>query len=381
MVASEPREVVAPRDRRYIPTFDGWRAVAITVVMLQHSSDQITAAVGSWIEPGTNLFRENGRLGVAIFFAISGYLITSLLLDEFDRSGSASLRAFYVKRAFRILPPLLVVLATFGVLGLTGVIPIPLGKWLGSLLFVQNYTPGGSWYLGHFWSLAVEEQFYVIWPILLVVCRPRRALRVCAGLIVAVALWRFVDLHNGITASSPLHFDDRTDTQLDGLLWGCLLAMTCRAPAVRDIVGRVTRGWRWWVLLAALVASQAAQADSAWGESAQRAVRPLLIGLIVVGTALAPATPIGRVLELPALRWVGRISYSLYLWQQLFLTWDGFEARRLEWVQWFPLSVAAAFTMAYLSHRFVERPTTAYGRRLAGRVRTEPRAEAHLRSR
>jgi peptidoglycan/LPS O-acetylase OafA/YrhL len=360
----------APRETRYIPTLDGWRAVAIVTVMLQHASDQISATAGSWIDPVMDVFHENGRFGVYIFFAISGYLITTLLLQELERTSGASLAAFYVRRAFRILPPLIVVLAVMGVLGATGVIPMPFGRWLSALLFYYNYSSAGStWYLGHFWSLAVEEHFYLLWPAILVLLRPRRAMRVAVGLIVAVAVWRLVDLSMHLTASATIRFDDRTDTQLDGLLWGCLLAILCQRVVNRERLAALTAGWRWWGLLAVLVVSQAVNLEAPALFSVQLALRPFLIGLVVIGTVVNPARRAGRVLEWSALRWLGRISYSLYLWQQLFLVWDGFEVDGLRWVQRFPVSVLAALVVATLSHRFIERPTIAIGRRLASRVR------------
>lgn len=359
----------APRERRYIPTLDGWRAVAIVVVMLQHSSDEITRLAGSWIEPLTNLFRENGRLGVSVFFAISGFLITSLLIEEIQ-TRSLSLRAFYIRRAFRILPPLLVVLAVFGALGLAGVIPIPAGKWFGSLAFMYNYTPGeSSWYLGHFWSLSVEEHFYLLWPIGLAVLGMARARRACVGIIVAVGVWRFVDLSLGLTADWSIHYNDRTDTQVDGLLWGCLLALLFVNPAARATLARITTGWRYWGYLVALVVTQALDAPNAFVHSLQLSIRPLLIVILVIGTVARPTRQVGRVLEAKPLRWLGRISYSLYLWQQLFLVWDDFHADKLGRLQTFPISVLAAVTMAVLSHRLIERPAIRLGRRLAGKVR------------
>jgi peptidoglycan/LPS O-acetylase OafA/YrhL len=359
----------APRETRYIPTLDGWRAVAITIVMLQHSSDQLESAFGSWTSPVTDVFHDHGRFGVFIFFAISGFLITSLLVDERLRVGRVDLKAFYIRRAFRILPPLLLVLAVFGLLGAADVIPVPSGKWLGSLFFVQNYTPGGSWYLGHFWSLSIEEQFYLFWPLALSVLGPRRGLKVCMTLIGAVCVWRYVDLAAGISKDWPTGFIDRTDTQVDGLMWGCLMALLWVRPGFRERIASLTAGWRWWLVLAALVVSQAATITQPFGQSVQLAIRPALVALVVVGTVAQPQRATSRALEIRPLRYVGRISYSLYLWQQLFLVWDDFASPRLQALQRFPISVGCAFLCAVLSHRFVEKPTIRLGRRFAARVR------------
>jgi peptidoglycan/LPS O-acetylase OafA/YrhL len=182
-------------------------------------------------------------------------------------------------------------------------------------------------------------------------------------------VWRLVDLSLDLTAGWSIHYEDRTDTQVDGLLWGCLLALLFVQPTARELVARVTAGWRYWAILAVLVVSQAATMTSAPGTAAQLAVRPILIVLLVIGTVVRPRAPVGRALEMRPLRWLGRISYSLYLWQQLFLVWDGFGVDELDVLQTFPVSVVAAITVATLSHRYVERPAISLGRRVASQVR------------
>jgi peptidoglycan/LPS O-acetylase OafA/YrhL len=356
-----------PGERHYIPTLDGWRAVAIAIVMAQHGADQVTRVLGGRAQSVTEVFRENGRFGVYIFFAISGYLICSRLLAEEDRTGRIDLAGFYIRRAFRILPPLVVFLAVISVLAQVGVIDVPLAKWLGSLFFVNNYVPGGSWYVGHFWSLAIEEHFYVMWPVLLVVLGRVRALRAGLGVIVVIAAWRLVDLSLELTANAPIRYDDRTDVHLDALMWGCVFAIVCLEPAWRLRLGRLVDGWRWWALATLLVATQLTNADQPGVHALQLALRPLLVGLLVVGTVLHPGSSTGRLLERRTMRWMGRISYSLYIWQQLFLVWDDFAAPQLSAVQRLPVSLACAFACAIISFRFVERPMTALGRSLAHR--------------
>lgn len=353
----------------YIPTLDGWRAVAICVVMAQHAADQVTHALGGQLTTLTDVIRENGRFGVYVFFAISGYLICSRLLVDEQRCGRIDLGEFYLRRAFRIIPPLVVVLATFGVLGMIGVIPIPFGRWLASLLFVNNYVRGGSWYLGHFWSLAIEEHFYLLWPPLLVWVGRTRALRLSVVLVIAVSVWRYIDLAFSVTEGYGLRFDDRTDVQFDGLMWGCILAIVCLDPQNRLRLAQALRGGRYWAVLALVVITQAPDLSNALLEALQLTLRPLLMSLLVVGTILHATSPLGRTLERPTMRRVGRISYSLYLWQQLFLAWDAFEVTGLRAVQWFPLSVACALACATASHVLIERPMMRTGKRLAERRR------------
>jgi peptidoglycan/LPS O-acetylase OafA/YrhL len=352
-----------PEERYYIPTLDGWRAFAICVVMLQHGADQITDFFGDWIEPLTDVFKQNGRFGVYTFFAISGYLICSRLLNEETRRGSIDLKSFYIRRVFRIVPPYFTYLAVIGILTVMGILSVPLGKWLSAFLFIHNYWLGGSWYMGHLWSLAIEEHFYIIWPILLFWLGRSRSLRAGFAIIIGVSIWRFIDLAFGVTAGSSIRFDDRTDVHFDGLMWGCVFAILCLDAGNRQRIAALTAGWRYWVIAVVLVITQVVNAENPLIQSVQLAARPMFVATLVVGTVVCPWRRYGRLLELRWLRWLGRISYSLYLWQQLFLVWDGFDVPELSKVQVFPISFACALACAVLSYKFIELPMMAIGRR------------------
>jgi peptidoglycan/LPS O-acetylase OafA/YrhL len=201
-------------DRHYLPTLDGWRAVAILAVLCCHAGWP-TAALAPY-----------GAMGVSVFFALSGFLITRRLMDE----RRIDLKDFYRRRAFRILPPIVVYLAVVAVLGLgLRVIPMDRSQLLASLFFYRNYlTPPVSqgWYTGHFWSLAVEEHFYLVWPVLLSIVGFRRARWVAPALALAVAVWRVVDGRFAwVGRLNPLLRGSlaRTDYRLDALLFGCAL--------------------------------------------------------------------------------------------------------------------------------------------------------------
>src|SRR5271168_4566722 len=140
-----------------------------------------------------------GALGVDLFFAISGFLITSRLIEERRIDGTISLKAFYVRRFFRIIPPAFAYLACAAVLGLAlGWIPMNFGQLAASACFYRNYYSMGvehSWYTGHFWSLAVEEHFYLLWPALLVWAGVKRGRILAPALAFGVAIWRGLDSH------------------------------------------------------------------------------------------------------------------------------------------------------------------------------------------
>lgn len=141
---------------RHIPTLDGWRAVAILLVVAHHAGTAFYSESDYYSQSLTRF----GTWGVPVFFGLSGVLITKLLLEEFDRTGKMSLKSFYIRRAFRILPPVFVFIAVVAALGL-----LASGMEAASgLFFFRNYLPNslGGIYTGHLWSLAVEEHFYLI---------------------------------------------------------------------------------------------------------------------------------------------------------------------------------------------------------------------------
>ena len=332
--------------RHYLPTLDGWRAVAIAAVLCCHAGWP-TATIAPY-----------GAMGVSLFFALSGFLITRRLMDE-DRIDLAD---FFQRRAFRILPPIAVYLSALAVLGLyLRVIPVDGAQLLASLFFYRNYLnaqAGHGWYTGHFWSLAVEEHFYLIWPVLLSIAGFRRARWVAPLLVLTVAVWRALDLHYGWIG----HWDPalagsigRTDYRLDTLLLGCALALIWDDARVKALA-------RCGGARLAIGAAIAAVCCQVWTPPAYLTIVAALMVLVPASTVAQPRSWLGRILEWPPLAWVGRMSYSLYIWQQLFLS----PSPRDAW-QKTPWNLAAAFACAAASYYLIERPAIAYGRRLAQR--------------
>lgn len=349
----------------YIPTLDGWRSLAILGVMINHGVDSFQRFAGL-DSPGLKAAASFGSLGVDVFFGISGFLICSRLIEEFQRRGSISLKGFYIRRAFRILPPYFLCLAGIAVLAAMGLVHVTRWEWLGTLFFFLNYVPAGQsgWFTGHFWSLAVEEHFYLIWPVALAWWGLARARRYILIPTLLVALWRIAEfrLHLGERLIPGLGFFTRTDIRFDALLWGCWAALLF--AEIRDRVGPWLRGGVWigLALAFALCAVFLPPMALLW----QSAIIPLLL----LGTILHPQEWAGRILEAAPLQWIGKLSYSLYLWQQIFLV-DAAQSRSLSILQDWPVNVLATVACAAASFYLVEKPAIRVGHRLAKPINQE----------
>ncbi|HEY1588799.1 MAG TPA: acyltransferase, partial [Rhodanobacter sp.] len=311
----------------YLPTLDGWRAVAIGVVLLAHSAASIGVA---WPHVPVPLMERSGLFGVEIFFALSGFLITTWLIREEQAYGRISLSAFYTRRVFRILPAASALLLTIAILSVRGVFPVTLGRWLSSLLFVANLSHAtGSWYVGHFWSLAVEEHFYLLWPAIFLLLRKNRrrfAFTVFTGL--AVALWRAVDFKYHLTITNFDIWWGRTDINADSLSWGVCVALVYADAEWRQKLLRFLSRSFVPIGLAALVIACEWLPLPDWKLSmAALTVKAVAIPLLIVWTLTNTSSWPARLLETAPLRFIGLISYSLYLWQQLFC---------VETVSWMP---------------------------------------------
>jgi peptidoglycan/LPS O-acetylase OafA/YrhL len=356
---------MSDQTRGYLPTLDGWRAIAILSVIFCH--DALHAhALGGLIS--TRWLYEYGDLGVDVFFAISGLLICSRLLDEERIYGKIHLKDFYVRRGFRILPPAFLYLGVISILAVFSVIPITRAELPGELaeclLICRNIDPftiahaAGGWYTGHFWSLSLEEQFYLLLPAFLVLIAGRFRAHALGVLAVAVAVHRAL-----VLAACPggwwLKF--HPDIRIDALLVPAMIAVLASSPQNRLAFQRYLRFWPLGIVLFLCLVPFGH--GTVWGLT----VFIWLLPAIVLGSVLNPANIFGRLLEWSVLRYIGRISYGLYLWQQLFFTDHGFwhDSHPLGQFQSWPLRLVLTFVLAALSYHLLERPLMRLGYKLA----------------
>jgi peptidoglycan/LPS O-acetylase OafA/YrhL len=277
----------------YFPAFDVFRGIGILFVVLAHTPTPNDLLGG---------IRPVGALGVHMFFALSGFLITYRFMEEREQTGRIDLRAFYKRRVRRILPPAIIYLAVLGVLGpWLHWLPVSLSEISASLFFYRNVFQGG-WYTGHFWSLSLEEQFYLAWPVLLVGLGISRARVAAMAIIAATVIWR---IH--VFAVDPAANFYRPDLLADHLLWGCLIALVWKqvlliAPAVRSAIG--------------VLGISAATVLIYWQP---RFWQPLFAFSVAVGFILAAEAAQSWSAKLWPFQKLGEASYDCYIWQSLFL--------------------------------------------------------------
>jgi peptidoglycan/LPS O-acetylase OafA/YrhL len=334
--------------RGRIPSLDGLRAFSITMVVIGHAA---TRAPAGAVQRVLGLVGR-AELGVDIFFVLSGYLITRLLVSEQRRNGVISLRGFYLRRVFRIFPALYAYVFVMALLSKLRVVDISLGSFADALAFTWNYGAfgKGEWWFGHFWSLAVEEQFYLAWPLLLTLAGTRRARTIAVAVIASEP---FVRTLTYVTAPSLRPFIPvMGHTRVDTLLFGCVLAMLQADPAWDEWLRRHVRGPVVGAAIAMLVVSQTlvTRFVGAWQLPFGFSCEGLAIAVIVC-RSMTNDRAVTRLLNASPVTWLGRVSYSLYMWQQPWLAHEGF------WVAIpLPVSVACALACAAGSYYFIEQP-------------------------
>jgi len=280
-----------------IPSLDGLRAISISLVVLSH--------LANWKHANIDFALPYGALGVHIFFVLSGYLITGLLLKEHDRTSTISLKDFYIRRGFRIFPAAFVFMAIVIALFWRQM------TWyhvLAAVLYVSNMDMARPWIFVHLWSLSIEEQFYLLWPFAV-----KKWFRHKTAILIGVfffapvfrtALYAF-RVQNGLLHSLPAHADE--------LAIGCLLAVL--APRLPKISGYLALP-----MLALVILSPWFPAITPARTLVMLFVFRPLVHVSIAALVLHVIQVPYRALNWAPVAWIGKISYSIYLWQELFCT-------------------------------------------------------------
>jgi peptidoglycan/LPS O-acetylase OafA/YrhL len=347
--------------RGTVPTLNGLRAVSIALVIIGHYArrplhDQLPLAED---------------VGVMMFFVISGFLITLLMQRERWRRNTVSLKDFYIRRALRILPAYFTFLFVLFLFQCAGnrhpeffeeagfKLDIPRQAWLVSLTYTASIWPPAGWDLAHMWSLSVEEHFYLVWPLLFSFLSRRNAFRFCIGVIIGGPLMR-----TALCFILPMDQWDQigrmTLGRIDCIAWGCLLALlaTNGAPVLYRKRDRRTLQWRLlWstILLVAVKAICNSFRRYEWLAILECVLAPSVYSLSMVGIIWCCANNtkgiVSELLDSSLASGIGILSYSMYLWQEPFVT-----PARGTGIFDFPYNLAALMGCAMLSYFVVERP-------------------------
>ena len=360
----------------YLPALDGVRAFAVVAVMMFH---------------GGIPHMDGGFMGVDAFFVLSGFLITSLLIGEWRQTLTVKLGAFWARRARRLLPALFLMLLF---VAFFASVIVPKGTYgglrldsLATLLYVSNWhfilvnsnyfaaTVASGNPLNHTWSLAVEEQFYIVWPLVVLgVLHFTRSLRalfaLCLAAAIGTAVWMHVVYGGGVNQNRAFL---GTDTRSQCLFIGCALAVGLVLLAHRQHEeGRLAKGELWQptssavrILCGVLGVLGAVVAAIMWVLGTSYSSFPynggfFVLGIGVAGVILAavaaPFSVVPRVLSLTPIRYVGRISYGLYIWHWPIFVWLNHDRTNLSGYSLFALRMLVTFAVSVVSFHLVERP-------------------------
>ncbi|MFT3762563.1 MAG: acyltransferase [Pseudoxanthomonas sp.] len=314
---------------QYVPALDGLRAAAVLLVLAFHAR-----------APGFN----GGFLGVDLFFVLSGYLITRLLADQHDREGSIKIGHFYVRRLRRLYPALILLVIAY--LACTSTLfPEAIDRARDAAVAILYFSDYGQAYwqvpkvLGHTWSLSVEEHFYLIWPLaMILVLRLDNKRRVLALLtmFLAASAWRWLVL-DWPTSWSHVYFG--FDTRLSGLILGGAIGLW--RPVVQA-----------WFPFFGITLFTVAVWLADWRLPAS------LKGLLLLAEIGAALIVLGaghiKFLAMRPIAWLGRMSYGIYLWHYPVVYWMR-RSGHFDWQEIFMVAAVLSTVMAALSYYFVER--------------------------
>jgi peptidoglycan/LPS O-acetylase OafA/YrhL len=338
----------------YLPELDGLRGLAIIFVILFHANFS---------------FFSGGFIGVEIFFVLSGFLITSLLIQEFDSTGTIKLSYFYMRRVLRLGPALLLLLIAFCILSFLLLSEEKANRnfidVLISLFYLSNWARAFDFYppdfLGHTWSLSIEEQFYILWPIILLILlranKKNRLPIICFAVMVALVSWLLRIYF--VMSDVPLErVYNGLDTRADSLMVGCALGVLIPSRLISEKIKDALSGWLEYIAPFSIALLLFLSFISNWQDNRIHYlgffVVELLVAILILDIIINENSMARKILAMRWLVWVGSISYGLYLWHYpIFKTMFALGFNGLMVVL---LGTFVTFIIAICSYYFLERP-------------------------
>jgi peptidoglycan/LPS O-acetylase OafA/YrhL len=322
-----------------IPSLNGLRALSIFAVLISHIQDRSLHLQTS----------SGGQIGVNIFFVISGFLITLLLMKEEERNRSISLKDFFIRRSLRIFPVYFLLLFVYFILQNLSILDIPAGSWLTSLTYTR-YFFDGEWETGHLWSLSVEEHFYLIWPFVFVYLKRKRI----------TFAWSIIIIIPFVRLFTNISFMHHMFSRGDAIMWGCVFALY-HQPLTRFIKAKPSylMVLPFLLLLCCLASKKIFHVvgnDSTLYHVLQAfagsygTLTNICIGFITLISINYKHNLYYRFLNTTLMHHIGVLSYSIYIWQQLFFS------EHIGPLSTFPYNIILIFVVAIISYYLVEQP-------------------------
>jgi peptidoglycan/LPS O-acetylase OafA/YrhL len=342
-----------------LPHLDGFRAISIGMVLGAHciQLDNFPISMrGIWF------FIFDGNLGVRFFFAISGFIITWLLMREASPNGFVSLKGFWGRRAVRILPAYCLFLLAMVLLQWLTPWRLTQHGWLGVLTFTANYNTLNQWLPVHLWSLSVEEQFYLLWPMAFILLKPwncpRRALAVLTSVIILCILCQWLGSgHHSLPILGGFSFLRTSDS----IAFGCIGAIALWH--YRSHMNLFIARYRMWLVLTAVVTIalpkvlEALRLCPPWHFSGSTAIQGFGLVLLLIWSQLEPRKVVFRFLLFKPIILIGTWSYSIYLWQQIFCSKAAtFGLAGTPWWLNFPGWLLPSLILGMSSYYLIEQP-------------------------
>lgn len=335
------------------PALDGVRGISILLVLIHHTE---------FITPISFSMLSGGFLGVDIFFVLSGFLITSLLVEEFETTGSLSFRKFYMRRVLRLLPAVGAVLLFSAVVGgVIGFARLGLTGWrvlsiLGYFTnWVRAYETPHLWFLTHFWSLAIEEQFYLFWPVILIgLLRSglsRRGILLVVTALILASVVLMAALHS--SGATSLRLYTGSDTRAHSLLVGCWFSLGLHWGYLSSDLGKRRQSYGWISIIILFTAAALIPSGAQFLYVGGFLTLAICAGILILTLVISDKNRLTALFSQPILLWLGKRSYGLYIWHWPIFFLCGYLRRPALAI---PCGVIGALAAAAVSYKFIELP-------------------------
>jgi peptidoglycan/LPS O-acetylase OafA/YrhL len=333
-----------------IPSLDGFRAISILLVLIAHSRLSVGFPEQFYD------FARHGAVGVTVFFVISGFLITNLLFNEETRSTKISIRGFYIRRAFRIIPVFFLYIVFVLIWQNFEVLNIKSINIIHALTFTENFDKSPNWFLGHFWTLSIEEQFYLFWPLTFVFFRNRLKLIVTSLIIYSCLVRALVYKIPQIDLITLHPFFEKADAIFVGVLGAIYLKENPNILNHRAFRSYLLKTCA-LILIITLVYAQGYGKLAIISLPAGNLIISVAILFLLFAYIIPSKSLVFKFLNHKYIIHIGVLSYSLYIWQQVLFVGDG----RFAWKS-FPVNWLVIYVVALLSYYLWEKPFIKFGR-------------------